>query len=185
VSSTPIGLGNHVAISGDGKIINKLSGWVVATYSLNASTGAWNSIASNTHDGLDGVWHMSTSFDGSLITVTNSELRLFRYNGSSNVSLIDRRVIGNRSADGAFNYYPYAAKISYTGRFIIGGREMIGVYDIISNGAITYTSSNPSVADLYGNGVFMKAIGTSTITATQTTATGTGTITDVLTVWTP
>ena len=186
VSSTPIGSGNHVAISGDGKIINKLAGWVVATYSLNASTGAWNSIASNTHNGLDGVWHMSTSFDGSLMTVTsstnNDELRLFRYNGSSNVSLIDQRVIGNRSADGAAQYYPYAAKISYTGRFIIGGRGMIGVYDIIRNGAITYTSSNPSVADLYGNGVFMKATGTSTITATQTTATGTGTISDVLTI---
>jgi hypothetical protein len=188
VSSASIGGGNLVAISGDGKIINKVSGRDVSAYSLNASTGLWNSIAfysDGLNVGLDGAFNVSTSFDGSLLTVialcNAGELRLFRRNGSSFVNLIDQKVLSYMTY-GAANYYPFAAKLSYTGSFIIGGMGRVGVYDIISNGAITYTSSNSSVADLYGNAVFMKTTGTSTITATQTTATGTGTTTGVLTV---
>jgi hypothetical protein len=184
VSSTPIGSGGLVAISGDGNIINKLEYRNVKRYSLNA--GAWTYVGTSvSYSELEGARHMSTSFDGSFTTCTcqtnSGELRLFRWNGSSNVLLMDQRVISNRT-NHASNYYPFVSTLSYAGRFIVGGLTTIGVYDIISNGAITYTSSNPSVADLYGNGVFMKAVGTSTITASQTTATGTGTITDVLTV---
>ena len=185
VASTPIGSGNLVAISGDGKIINVKDGRIIKRYSLNA--GAWTYVgASGSYSEFDGSWHMSTSFDGSLITVTcmsnSGELRLFRWNGSSIVSLMDQQAISNRTSGNASNYYPFAATLSYTGRFVIGGVGQIGVYDIISNGAITYTNSNPSVADLYGNAMFMKAVGTSTITASQTSASGTGTITSTLTV---
>jgi surface protein len=184
VSSTPIGSGKLVAISGDGKIINKLEYRNVKRYSLNA--GAWTYVGTSfEYSELEGAWNMSTSFDGSLMTftcMTNAgEFRLFRWNGSSNVSLMDQKSISNR-VEGGSNYYPFASTLSYTGRFIVGGKGQIGVYDIISNGAITYTNSNPSVADLYGNAMFMKAVGTSTITASQTSASGTGTITDVLTV---
>ena len=188
VSSTPIGSGGLVAISGDGNIINKTSGRFVVRYSLNA--GAWTYVGTSvSYSELEGSRHMSTSFDGSFTTCTcqtnSGELRLFRWNGSSNVNLIDQKVISNRTNGNSSNYYPFASTLSYAGRFIVGGLSTIGVYDIISNGAITYTSSNPSVADLYGNGVLMKAVGTSTITASQTTATGTGTITSTLTVIPP
>lgn len=185
VSSTPIGSGSKVAISGDGKIINKLEYRTIKRYSLNAD--AWTYVgASVSHSELEGSWNMSTSFDGSLMTFTcmsnSGELRLFRWNGSSIVSLMDQRAISNRTDGNASNYYPFASTLSYTGRFIVGGKGQIGVYDIIRNGEITYTNSNPSVADLYGNAMFMKAVGTSTITASQTSASGTGTITSTLTV---
>ena len=58
------------------------------------------------------------------------------------------------------------------------GKGVTRIYKIDTSGNITYTSSNSSVADIYGNLLLIKGVnGTSNIVATQGTTTTTGTLT--------
>jgi hypothetical protein len=126
------------------------------------------------------LWNsMSISSDGTLLAVTRpvynafqdwidtdfGDVEIFRWNGSQYVPVIDNRTITNRTGS---RYANFNVIFSSDGtRFATGGNGKVNVYDLDVTCKITYSSSNPNVASLYGHLVVMNATGSSTITGVQ------------------
>jgi hypothetical protein len=138
--------------------------------SLSAD-GTIVAIGSNTYDRAGGTTNTNTQ---------EGRTRIYRYNGTS-WGQLGLDILGDQagedsgrslslSADGttvAIGSYYYNTTITDVGR--------TRVYKIPTTNALTYSSSNSSIADVCGNLLLIKGVnGTSTITASQTGNTITG-----------
>ena len=180
----------NITMSADKRsaVLNTTGGNGFSVYKQNETTGVWALVGSAVaiSNEVGPITSTSINADGTMVSITLSVTRngrygsawVYRFNGTNwvNVCVIPNRIAQNSNL--AFN-----AMVSADGsRLAVGGLGMVSVYDLITAGKITYTSSIIATAEVYGNLVLMKALGTSTITASQTSASGTGTITSTLTV---
>jgi hypothetical protein len=107
--------------------------------------------------------------------------RVYRWNGSTWAKMSGGDIPGEVASE----YSGYSVSMSADGTRIVvgaygntGGRGMTRVYSFSTTNAITYTSSNSSVADITGNILYIKGInGTSDIVATQSGTITNGTLT--------
>jgi len=183
----------NITMSADKRsaVLNTTGGNGFSVYKQNETTGVWALVGSAVaiSNEIGPITSTSINADGTMVSITLSVTRngrygsawVYRFNGTNwvNVCVIPNRIAQNSNL-------PFNAMVSADGsRLAVGGLGMVSVYDLITAGKITYTSSTIATAEVYGNLVLMKAVGTSTITASQTSASGTGTTTSTLTVIPP
>jgi hypothetical protein len=121
---------------------------------------------------------ISVSADGTFLSLCirnySSEfgdVEIYRWNGSAYEAVVNNRTIKNRTVNDT-PYSAFNAMLSSDGtRVVTGGTGKVDVYDLVVTDKITYSSSNPAVALVYGNLVLMKTAGTSTMTAIQASIT--------------
>ena len=118
-------------------------------------------------------------------------VRVYKYNAIKTVAITDQslpnfgpvgwdRIGVDIDGESGSDRTGYSISLSADGTTLAIGADLndangqntghVRVYKLDTFGAITYTSSNPSVADIYGNAILLikeGASGTSTITATQ------------------
>ena len=171
-------------------------------YKFNNGTSSWNQLGvdiSGNQIGENSGVSVSLSADGNTVAIgsfsynvtgTNHEgrTRIYKYNnGTSSWNQLGLDISGNQaiensgfsvslSADGttvAIGSYIY----DVTGTNTEEGR--VRIYKIPVTNQVTYTSSNTSVAEIYGNAILLiksGASGTTNIVATQGSTTTTGTL---------
>jgi uncharacterized protein YjbI with pentapeptide repeats len=167
----------------------------IRVYKYNTGTSSWGQLGldiSGTQSSERSGYSVSISADGSTVAIgslyyTTSLLhigrtRVYKYNtGTSSWGQLGLDISGTQASEQS----GYSVALSADGTTIaigsafydVGGDEgRVRVYRLnAATNAITYSSSNSSIAELYSNLLLIKGVnGTSTITASQTGNTVTG-----------
>ena len=177
--------------------------WYFVASTYNSSTGVVtfyvNGVAAGTFNAATGGNWSGTNFTIGADSNNNS----YFWNGKiSSVALYNRVLTASEIANLSNNYQTYRVSLSSQGNILaIGAREYDGVtrtntnigvgrvYRIDTSGNYTFSSNNTTIADVCGNIILPKNIGTTTVGFTQSasgaTASRSGTITLNITGTTP
>jgi hypothetical protein len=196
--------GWSVSMSADGtRIVVGAYGYssrgVARVYQWNNSTLSWSKMGADILGVINSLeqtgWSVNMSADGTRIVVgapafstgggNRGVVRVYQWNNTTSLwSKLGQDLAGENINE----YNGSSVTMSADGtRIVVGAwgystgglnRGIARVYFIPTNNMITYTSSNSSIADIYGNLLFIKGTsGTSNIVATQGTTTMNGTLT--------
>ena len=182
--------GSSVSLSADGTTVavgaisNNGNRGITRVYRYNATTGQW-SLFGPTIPGVDAGeesgYSVSLSADGTTVAIgayANSSYRgitrIYKYNATTNTWPLLGPTIPGVDAN---EYSGISVSLSADGTTVAVGahinnssRGITRIYKLPIYATPTYTSSNPAVAEIYGNTILLikeGASGTSTITATQ------------------